>query len=503
MTSGSGGLNGPQGLAFGTLGGYDDHLYVVSDGTNSVIRFDSQTGAFLDDFVAAGSGGLSRPRDLGFWPCYVGGVWKSCLQATHIPNATSGAPDGVIRYDAQDGAFIDVLVAPDSDGPDNPSGLQLWNTLMYISSSATDSVRRYNAFRDGAFVDDFVESGALFRPLSMVRGPDGDIYVGSLGNSVLRFDGATGAFLDVFVSPGSGGLIGPFGMGFGPDGNLYVGSRSNHSVLRYDRNSGDFIDAFVPTGSGGLAHPTAILFDAQGRLYVASESTDSVLRYDGQTGAFIDVFVSSGSGGLGTPAGMTFGADGNLYVCSRGDDSVKRYAADGGFVDTFVSSGSGGLSNPYALVFGPDGNLFVASLATNNVLKYEGDTGAFIEVFASSDLFNQPTALLFTPITTEVHLTDFDVDGVPDREDNCMRAPNPNQRDSDTDGYGNFCDADLNSDCMVNFGDVAAFKAVFLSSNPDSDFNGDGTVNFGDLAILKSLFLAPPGPSGTGGACDN
>ncbi len=41
---------------------------------------------------------------------------------------------------------------------------------------------------------------------------------------MLRYDGSTGAFLDVFVPAGSGGLDGPLNATFGPDGNLYVGS---------------------------------------------------------------------------------------------------------------------------------------------------------------------------------------------------------------------------------------------------------------------------------------
>jgi glucose/arabinose dehydrogenase len=284
-------------------------------------------------------------------------------------------------------------------------------------------------------------------------------------------------------------------MAFGPDGNLYVGSRSNHSVMRYDRTSGGFIDAFVPTGSGGLVNPTAILFDAQGRLYVASLANDNVLRYDGQTGTFIDTFVSAGLGGLSAPTGMVFGADGNLYVSSNGDDSVKRYDADGNLVGTFVASGSGGLDNPYGLVIGPDGNLFVVSQATNAVLKYNGSTGAFIETFAADDLVNQPTAILFSPITSVPHRTDFDVDGVPDLEDNCTRQLNADQRDTDADGFGNICDADLNNDCIVNPEDLGIFRTRFFSNDPDADFNGDGVVNPIDLGIFRSLFFSPPGPS--------
>jgi subtilisin family serine protease len=103
--------------------------------------------------------------------------------------------------------------------------------------------------------------------------------------------------------------------------------------------------------------------------------------------------------------------------------------------------------------------------------------------------------------------TDSDADGVPDSVDNCTFVPNgpliPDsgghgvpQWDTDGDGFGNMCDADLDNSGFVNFGDLAAFKAVFGTPDPHADFNGSGFVNFGDLARFKALFGQSPGPSG-------
>ena len=37
---------------------------------------------------------------------------------------------------------------------------------------------------------------------------------------MIRYNGATGAYLSTFIPAGSGGLLGPTNMAFGPDGNF-------------------------------------------------------------------------------------------------------------------------------------------------------------------------------------------------------------------------------------------------------------------------------------------
>jgi DNA-binding beta-propeller fold protein YncE len=60
--AGSGGLDGPRSLAFGT----DGDLYVTSENGDTILRYDGATGAFAGVFVSVGSGGLDGPFDLVF-----------------------------------------------------------------------------------------------------------------------------------------------------------------------------------------------------------------------------------------------------------------------------------------------------------------------------------------------------------------------------------------------------------------------------------------------------
>ncbi|MEL7450521.1 MAG: hypothetical protein AAFN78_15010 [Pseudomonadota bacterium] len=98
--------------------------------------------------------------------------------------------------------------------------------------------------------------------------------------------------------------------------------------------------------------------------------------------------------------------------------------------------------------------------------------------------------------------SDSDADGFVDPVDNCPNVVNSDQRDTDGDGIGNWCDADLSNNCAVNFVDLALMKSVFFSADANADLNGDSSVNFTDLGIMKASFFQPPGPGAFFNDCD-
>ncbi|MEZ5566492.1 MAG: thrombospondin type 3 repeat-containing protein [Gammaproteobacteria bacterium] len=113
---------------------------------------------------------------------------------------------------------------------------------------------------------------------------------------------------------------------------------------------------------------------------------------------------------------------------------------------------------------------------------------------ADDDSLNR-SSLAFSDSSVSVR-SDLDGDGVWDDEDNCTLVANADQRDTNGDGYGNRCDADLDNDDKINFADLAIFRQAFGTTNADANFDSVGTVNFADLVILRSSFGKPPGPSG-------
>ncbi|NNF16136.1 MAG: DUF1800 family protein [Gammaproteobacteria bacterium] len=104
---------------------------------------------------------------------------------------------------------------------------------------------------------------------------------------------------------------------------------------------------------------------------------------------------------------------------------------------------------------------------------------------------------------------DSDSDGVANTLDNCTAFFNPDQRDTNADGYGNVCDLDFDNDLVVNFLDLNIMAERFSQSAPyadalgdDVDINGDGHINFLDVFYFNGAFLGSPGPSAVNNAFD-
>jgi streptogramin lyase len=295
------GLAGPRGLVFGP----DGNLYVSSYHTDEVLRYDGVTGTLLGAFVTQQSGGLAGPRALTFGPD--NSLYVSSGDANEVLryDGTTGA--------FLDAFVGDNPETPDVDerGPlATPRGIVFGpaDGHLYVSSRDTDEVLRYDG-TTGVFLDFFVanESGGLNHPTNLTFGPDGNLYVNGYENDqVLRYDGTTGAFLDIFVADDpatldideTGGLRQPLGITFGPDGNLYVSPFNDNQVFRYDGATGALIDAFVSNDpatafvdeTGGLDRAAETLFDPVGNLLVSSFGNNQVMRYD-INGAFQGVFA--------------------------------------------------------------------------------------------------------------------------------------------------------------------------------------------------------------------
>jgi WD40 repeat protein len=279
-------------------------LFVSSGDTHSVLAYDGESGAFIGTF--ARGGGLVEPEGIAFGP-----------DANFYVSSRSNQ---VLRYNGRTGAFIDVFAS--GHGLIDPAGIAFGgpNNDLFVSSGTAEEgaggnqILRFDG-RSGAFVAvvDPGNAAGLDDPEGMRFGADGLLYVNSRpeegAGTVLRYNPATNAFVDRFVQPtGSGAVSDPTDLTFGPDGDLFVSSAATSEVKRYDGKSGAFKSIFVSPGSGGLEEAEGVTFGPNGNLFVVGELGGAVLEYDGTTGAFLNPFVGEGTGGLAEPTFLTFGA---------------------------------------------------------------------------------------------------------------------------------------------------------------------------------------------------
>lgn len=210
-------------------------------------------------------------------------------------------------------------------------------------------------------------------PEGLRVGPDCALYV-SLSDTVYRIAEGTGAITAFATQPTAG--TGFQGLDFGPDGNLYVAARgSGNVILRFDGSTGAFIDVFANMGIDG---PNTPRFGPDGNLYVSARNTGNVIRFS-PAGVPLGAFATHPQ--LGSPEGLSFGPDGHLYVAARTNSVVMRFnGTTGAFMDEITVTPA--FSAPEGIGFATDGSLWIASRDTSEVIHVNGQTLTEIERFS-------------------------------------------------------------------------------------------------------------------------
>lgn len=272
-------------------------------------------------------------------------------------------------------ASIEVAPALAIAAPRSPA-LLVTSRIATAEGLVDERPFRYDA-SSGAFLGQLPGATTPTSHREMAFGRDGHLYVvDGLGNSVLRYDGTSGASMGAFV-PAGRGLTNPSGLAIGPEGDLYVTNGGDNRVKQFNGTSGLAVRTF-----GGLSDPQSVTFRADGIMFVTNRGYNDVRRFDAALNRFV-VFVTAGSGGLSQPTSVRFGPDGNLYVASHGTGSIIRYNGQTGALLGTFASGSG-LVAPGGLAFGPDGELYVSDFASGSVLRFDGETGTFIDTFIAA-----------------------------------------------------------------------------------------------------------------------
>ncbi|HEY1603449.1 MAG TPA: dockerin type I domain-containing protein [Pirellulales bacterium] len=327
--------------AEGSAYGPDGNLYVGyfiaqgndDTGIGEVRRYNGVTGAYIDTFVAPGSGGLVQPGDLKF--------------------------DGSTLYVADHGNIV---------GAETPTPIPYGGTSVITYSATTGTSN--GAINFGAPLG---PSGLAFdpRPASLGGNPN-NLYISLFNaNEVVQYNTLTHAMTT--YAAGSG-MTTPSGIAFGPNGDLYVVNLFTASVQEFHQNAGgtaDYVTALPTTGANSF--PDGIAFTQGGQLLVSTLgpglAPGAVLSYDA-AGSTWNTFATSPS--LGSPGPITLtpiGGDANADGVVNGLD-LNLVASH------WLSGSPSGDVNADGVINGLDINLIAQNwLHTNSIYGGGGSGG--------------------------------------------------------------------------------------------------------------------------------
>ena len=377
-------------------------------------------------------------------------------------------------YELTSGPDLNIYLT--SNGvPKHPSGGWIFNpidNLVYVSSTNNDEILRYDV-DDGTFVDVFVSGNNLNGPKDLLLSSDGKyLYVINTDGDILRYDVDDGTFVDVFVSGNN--LTDAI---LSSDGKYLYVINTDGDILRYDVDDGTFVDVFV----SGNNLTDAILSSDGKYLYVINTDGD-ILRYDVDDGTFVDVFVS-GNNSL-QPKDLLLSSDGKyLFVSNYFDNEILRFDIESKQKIKFITPHDGKIDEPSSILFGPDSTLWVSSTGTDQLLQFDSATGIFLNYTESTVPFEEPTGLAMGP-HCENNFSNTCTVYVSDSKNNSILQYDPNQNklipfienlENTAPDHIEFgpptCNVDLN-ECFlfVSFPDANQIQKYDINGNFVGDF---------------------------------
>jgi len=259
----------------------------------------------------------------------------------------------------------------------------------------------------------------LHQPHELRFDAGGHLFIADMKNHAIRRVDATTGQITTVAGTGEAGYSGdggsataarlrqPHSIQFGPDGSLYIGDIGNHVIRRMDPGTG-IITTVAGTGSPGptpdnapiagtpLNGPRALDFDALGHLWLATREGNQVFRLDLAKGVIRHMAGTgargfTGNGGpalqatLSGPKGLAVGPDGNVYLADTESHSIRRLDVRRGTIERVVGTGEKGdgpdgdpaacrLARPHGIWLDPDGTLWIGDSENHRIRRLPAAT---------------------------------------------------------------------------------------------------------------------------------
>ena len=159
----------------------------------------------------------------------------------------------------------------------------------------------------------------------------------------------------------------PYGIVIGPDGGLYIGEIGNHVIRRLDLKTKEFTT--IVAAEQGLNEPYEMRFDHGGNLIYVDMKNNNVMRVNSKDKSV--TVVAGPDAQFKQPHSIAFHPAGDLLVCDIGNNRVRRIKMNTGTVDTFLSGPE--IKGPRAIDFDSQGNLYLVLREGNAVYRVDKD----------------------------------------------------------------------------------------------------------------------------------
>jgi sugar lactone lactonase YvrE/3D (Asp-Asp-Asp) domain-containing protein len=386
----------------------------------------------LGKFIGDGSALTNLPNSgttTSINPSFSNIIVSSNLTAPFITTTSIGgtlSPNNVVT----------TLVSITSSPPFQPRGISMGpdGNIYFTGNNLIRKVTTTGT------VTTLAGSGGEFNtPYDIAVAPDGNIYVADTLNNRIRKVTPLGvvttlagsgsfAFADGIGEAAS--FIQPFCLALAPDGNLYVGDVGNYRIRKIDISSSN-VTTLAGSGSSAFADgtgaaasfsaPVGIAVDTNGNIYI---SDNHRIRKVTTPGAVVTTLA----GNTGAPGfadgngvnarfngiiGIDVGPDGNIYVVEEQGNRIRKVTPNGEvtILAGDINSGLGFINGtgtdvrfnrPRGCTIAQDGIMYIADTNNNAIRKtgvgfsgvnFRGDiqtTGTFIG--DGSGLSNLPTS---------------------------------------------------------------------------------------------------------------